>query len=206
MKWFSRKPAPPPPTANESGAVNLQSLGSILLQAISGLENATVDLELLRARVADLCRDQQAEPPDPDRFMADAGALDVESQRRLAIAVQGLGDESARAAFHRDSAANSAARVADLFAFARRHLLLTASLLMESALRREEFARHFIAHLGGEVLGESPNDSRDRLRRLDYGMLLAEAERAKLSAGERVAYLRRLQEEQEQKLGRRSKF
>jgi hypothetical protein len=51
----------------------------------------------------------------------------------------------------------------------------------------------------------SPDDQ-DRLERLDYRQLLAAVEAAKLSAEERTAYLRKLQEEQEQKLGRRSKF
>ena len=93
-----------------------------------------------------------------------------------------------------------------LFAFAREHLLLTVSLLHESPLRREEFARHFVAHFGGEFLGETPQDSAVRLRRLDYRTLLGEAEKAKVSAQDRVAHLRRLQEEQEKLLGRRSKF
>ncbi len=177
-----------------------------MLHALSALENAAVDLELLCARLADLCRDQQAEPPDPDQFLREGQSLDAESQRRLALVVRGFDEESTRTAFLRAGASNPAARVPALFAFTREHSLLTVSLLLESPLRREEFARHLINHLGSGVLGEKPEDSADRLRRLDYRALLAEAERAKVSAQDRVAYLRRLQEEQEKLLGHRSKF
>ena len=206
MKWFSRKPTPASRSPNDDGGINLHSLIATMLQVLAGLENATPDLELLRARVADLCRDRQAEPPNPEQFLSDAQALNVESQRRFALAVQGLDEASARAAFLRGRGANPTAGVSALFAFAREHELLTATLLMESPMRCEEFARNFIVHLGGSVLGENPDESRDRLRRLDYRTLLAEAERAKLSAEGRIAYLRKLQAEQEQKLGRRSKF
>ena len=177
-----------------------------MLDTLSGLENAPVDLELMGARLADVCRDQETEPPDIDQFLRDARELEVESQRRLALIIQGLNEKPAGAAFIRQAAADSSARASSLFAFAREHALLTVSVLIDSPLRREEFARHLITHLGETVQGEDPEVSRERLRRLDYRTLLADAERAKASAEERVAYLRRLQEEQEQKLGRRSKF
>src|SRR5262245_23803733 len=104
MKWFSRKPATPaprPPAASQTNAVNLGSLGAVWFQALSGLENAAVDIELLRARIADLCRDQQVEPPYLDQFLKNAQSLDAESQRRLALTVRGFDEESARAAFLR---------------------------------------------------------------------------------------------------------
>ena len=210
MRWFFCKPTAAPesqrPAPTPTNVVVLQSLDATMLHALAGLENAAVDLELLRARLADLCRDQQAEPLDADHFMKQAQSLDAESQRRLALAVRGLEDGMAQRAFTRPGATSPAARVEGLFAFAREHLLLTVSLLHESPLRREEFARHFVAHFGGEFLGETPQDSADRLRRLDYRTLLGEAEKAKVSAQDRVAHLRRLQEEQEKLLGRRSKF
>jgi hypothetical protein len=77
---------------------------------------------------------------------------------------------------------------------------------MSTMRRREEFVRHFIARIGGKILGEDPADSEDRLRRLDYGTLLEEAERASSSAEDRLAYLKKLQQEQESKLGGRSKI
>ena len=54
--------------------------------------------------------------------------------------------------------------------------------------------------------GERAEESHTRLQRLDYRQLLAEAEKAKVSAEQRTAYIRKLQEEQEQKLGRRGKI
>jgi hypothetical protein len=83
---------------------------------------------------------------------------------------------------------------------------LTLELLRQGPLRVEEFARHFLARLGAAVAGETPAQSRLRLQRLDYAQLLAEAERDKVSAAERMDYLRRLQEQQEQRLARRGKW
>src|SRR5208283_4064709 len=83
--------------------------------------------------------------------------------------------------------------------------LLTMTLLRQSPLRVEEFARHFLARLGTAVSGETAAQSRERLERLDYGRLLAEAERAKVSAEERMEYLRQLQEDQARR-ARRGKW
>jgi Flp pilus assembly protein TadD len=84
--------------------------------------------------------------------------------------------------------------------------MLTLELLRQSSLRVEEFARHFLARLEAAVASETVAQSRARLQRLDYAQLLAEAERAKVSAEERVAYLRKLQQKQEQLLSRRGKW
>jgi hypothetical protein len=85
---------------------------------------------------------------------------------------------------------------------ARELPLLTMELLRQSELRIEEFARNFIARLGATVAGETPQQSRDRLHRLDYARLLEEAEQAKVSAEERMEYIRKLQEEQDKKTRR----
>ena len=65
-----------------------------------------------------------------------------------------------------------------LMGFAREQDLLTVTLLLESPLRREEFVRHFVARIKGVFYGETPAESEDRLRRLNYRALLAEAEKA----------------------------
>ena len=212
MKWpfksraAEEKPSPQRGAVKRSGIV-LNVLGGMMMSSLASLEKGEADLELLRARIADFFRDLSREPMDPDEFKQQAGSLDLESQRRLALVVNGFSDGETRAAFTRTvGRAPAVEAVAMLVGFAREHELLTVPLLLESSLRREEFVRHFIARIGGEILGENPADSEDRLRRLDYGTLLAEAEQARSSAEDRLAYLKKLQQEQESKLGRRSKI
>jgi hypothetical protein len=179
----------------------------MMMSGLAALEKGEVDLELLRARIADCFRDLTRQPMGPEEFMHQAKALDIESQRRLALAVSGLSDGETRAAFARAVGPMAAAKgVAMLTGFVRDQDLLTVSLLLESPIRREEFVRHFVARIGGMFYGENPGDSEERLRRLDYRALLAEAEKARLSAEDRLAYLKKLQQEQESKLGRRSKI
>jgi hypothetical protein len=213
MKWpfKSRTPAAKPSEkiseVPKNSGIILNALGSVMMSSLASLEKGDVDLELLRARVADFYRDLSREPMNPDEFIQQAKALDSEAQRRLALATNGLSDGGARAAFTKAIGQAAAAEgVALLTSFARDLDLLTVTLLLESPLRREEFVRHFVARIGGVFHGESPTDSEDLLRRLDYRVLLAEAEKARLSAGDRMAYLKKLQQEQEQKLGRRSKI
>ena len=64
----------------------------------------------------------------------------------------------------------------------------------------------FVALLGATVQGETPQDSRRRLERLDYRKLLAQAQEAQKSAEGRVQRLRELQEEQERRRPRRGKW
>lgn len=208
MSWFGKSKGqnPDPPKANAPSGIFLNALGVAMMASLPTMEKAPVDLELLRARLADLSRDMNREPMAPEEFMRQAGALDTESQRRFALAVRGLDDGETRAAFNRIAESSIPDAMALLFNFGREYNLLTIELLLESPLRREELVRHFIARLGSPVAGESPADSEERLRRLDYRTLLAEAERAKLSAEERLAYLKKLQEQQESRLGRRSKI
>jgi hypothetical protein len=212
MNWFSKlkgsnKNAPRPAASEAVSGIYLNALGGAMMASLHALEKAPVDLELLRARLADLCRDLDCEPMDPEEFMRQASALDTDSQRRFALAVAGLDDKPTHAAFTQNLRSASVPQALEMvFDFARKQDLLTVELLIESSLRREEFVRHFISQLGSPVAGETPADSQDRLRRLDYRTLLAEAERAKLSAEDRIAYLKKLQEKQESQLGGRSKI
>jgi hypothetical protein len=212
MSWFSKlkgsnKSTAKPATAEPVSGIYLNALGGAMMASLHALEKAPVDLELLRALLADLCRDLDCKPMEPEEFLRQAGALDTESQRRFALAVAGLDDKPTRAALAQKLRSSSVTQALGLvFDFARGQNLLTMELLIESPLRREEFVRHFIFHLGSPVAGETAVDSQDRLQRLDYRTLLAEAERAKLSAEDRLAYLKKLQEKQESQLGRRSKI
>ena len=69
----------------------------------------------------------------------------------------------------------------------------------------EELARRLLAGLGAAVAGETADESKNKLHRLDYGRLLAEAEQARRAAAERAERLKKLQDEQEQRRSRRGK-
>jgi hypothetical protein len=166
------------------------------------------DPELARARLADACRDAGVAPPTPEEFGDLAVGLDEEAPLRLAVFVAALDVAEVRAALRPLLAARPAAELvaAAFTGLARETPLLTPALVRESPLRAEELARRFVAALGAAVRGESADVSRKRLERLDYGRLLAEAERAQESAKERAAKLRQLQDEQEKRRPRRGKW
>jgi hypothetical protein len=162
------------------------------------------DAELIRARLADRCRDAGLDPILPEQFDAATAGFDAETLRRLAVLVGALDLEPVRAALVK-LAANwplpqlVAAAFTDL---ARDTPLLTVEVLGQSPLRVEELARRFLAAVRVAVAGETAEVSRKRLERLDYAKLLAEAEKARESAAERAERLRRLQEEQERRTRR----
>lgn len=191
-------------------APQLDALGlqAFLTNAVSLCAGRRAEPELVRARFADRCRDAGLEPLLPEEFDALADGLDVEAWGRLALLVGALDLESVRSVLPVLTAVRPLADlVSTAFAgLARETPLLTLELLRQSPLRVEELARRFIAALGGAVRGESPQVSRQRLARLDYGQLLAEAERAKQAAADRVEQLRKLQEEQENRRPRRGKW
>ena len=71
----------------------------------------------------------------------------------------------------------------------------------------EEFARHFCADWGLPIKDEKAEASAQRLHDIDFGRLMREAESARDSARDRMAYLRELQEKQEeQRRPRRGKW
>jgi hypothetical protein len=170
-----------------------------LASEVPQLAGRTIEADLVRARLADAYRDAQLEPVPADSFAALTADLDGEAWRRLALAVGVLDVPMVRAALPGLVDEGGVARqVEEAFVgLARVTSLLTMELLQQGSFRVEEFARHFLARLGAAVAGETTQQSRDRLERLDYARLLAEAERAKVSAEDRMEYLRKLQEEQD---------
>lgn len=172
---------------------------------ICGLE---LDPMLLCARLADGYRDAGMEPMAADDVATRLHNLDGDGLRRFALAVSAASEDQVIAALPKLAGSGGAAEQVDtvFFAMPMRAPLLTPELVRESILRAEEYARHFINLLGAEVEGESHAASRDRLARLDYGKLLAAAERAKVSAEERAEYLRKLIEEQEKRMAPRGKW
>jgi hypothetical protein len=188
--------------------LDLGDLQSHLVDAVPAYVGRTLDTDLLRARLADRCRDAGLNPLRPEEYDALASGLDGDALGRLGLLIGTLDLEVVRAAL---PALTAERPVCDLVAMAFTALardtpLLTLELLRHSPLRVEEFARMFIARLGAAVSGETPRVSRERLERLDYAKLLAEAERARQAAAERMAHLQRLQDEQEQGRPRRGKW
>lgn len=144
----------------------------------------------------------------PDAFDKLTADLDAEAWRRLALAVGILDVPMVRDALPNLVEEGDVARqVKDAFVgLARATSLLTMELLRQGPFRVEEFARHFLARLGATVAGETIPQSRDRLERLDYARLLAESDRAKVSAEDRMEYLRKLQQEQDKRRPGRGKW
>ncbi|QDG52283.1 hypothetical protein FIV42_16515 [Persicimonas caeni] len=173
------------------------------------LVDATPEPLLERARLADFFREGGLAPVAPDTFDRMTAGWDVASWRRLALALFAL---NVRGGLAEDLAL--LARDRDVEQFVREGFidlveatdLLTMDILADSGVRSEEFARHLYIRLGITPSGETLAESIEKLEKLDYANLLEEAERAKGSAEERMAYLRKLQEEQEAQMGRRSKW
>ena len=148
------------------------------------------------------------DPLTPEEFDAQAVGLDEETWNRLGALAFALDLPDVRAALAVLAVARPPLQLLDegFLGVARRTPLLTLELLRRSALRVEELTRRLAAGLGIAVRGESPRASRERLQRLDYERLLAEAERAKESAAARLEELQRLQDQQEQSRPRRGKW
>jgi hypothetical protein len=199
-RLFGRKTPPP--------ELDIAALEAHLATAVARTAGRPADADLLRARLADGCRDAGVRPLLPHEFDCLAEGLDTEALGRLALLVGVLDLEEVRTTLAVRAATMSLLDLADVafFRLARETPLLTAEVLRQSPLRVEELARRFVAALGAAVRGESAQASAERLRRLDYGRLLAEAERARQAAADRTERLRRLQDEQEARRPRRGKW
>lgn len=69
---------------------------------------------------------------------------------------------------------------------------LTGEMVRANAFRREEFLRRFVEALGGQVAGETAEQSRRRLEQLDYRKTMADykaAEKARKGEADRRAKL-----------------
>ncbi len=187
------------------------ALGALLEEIAALLEEIAgdrMDHDVVRAKLADMLRDLEVEPIDPDEVAALAAPLDEEGWARLALVTLAARRGALGEALPALVAARGASPLvrAGFVGFALGSPLLTLELLRQSSLRREELVRRWIATLGALVEGETPEASRAALERLDYGRLLAEVDRAKMSAEERMAYLKKLQEDHDATLPRRGKW
>lgn len=173
------------------------------------MEGQEVSLDLWRARFADYCRDVQLAPIPPQQFLDMATKLDEEGRRRLAVAISALDGEPVRKLLPALAAQHKGLEAVVWKGFinlAHEKALLTMAVLNQSEIRIEEFARHFAAAFNLKIAGETPQQSRQELHRLDFERLTEEAKRARNSAEEQMEYLRQLQEEEEARRRPRGKW
>lgn len=170
--------------------------------AVPAFEGRDVDAALVRARLADLCRDAGADPMDPAAFDAGTRALGPEGWRRLGVIAAALDRAELRSAVGAAARRRGAAEVVGgLLVMAGRRARLDLEVLRKSPFRVEELTRAALAVAGVGVIGETREQSGQALERLDYDRLLAEAERARLSAEDRMKALKKAQEEDDKKRG-----
>jgi hypothetical protein len=188
--------------------LDLAALRARLSAGVTQWAGRAPDPDLVRARLADGCRDAGLNPPTPEEVEAMVSRLDDEGWRRLAVLAGAFDLEAVRAVLAVLAVSRPLAELVEvaLVGLARCTPLLTCDLLRQSPLRVEELARKFAARLGAAVQGESAQESRRRLERLDYERLLNEAERARAAAEKQAQRLRQLQDEQEQNRPRRGKW
>lgn len=186
--WFV-DPAPPPEPAQEpapspeSAPIELPWLMEAMRDALAELEPATLDPDVVRAKIADICRDLSIPPMDPLELERLASNLDRGGWDRMGLLVlvleRGALGEAMAPLFK--GRIRSAVR-RGLIEVAESSPLITLELLERAPLRLEELARRFVLGLGASVAGETLEASRAALARLDYNRLITEAERAKRAA------------------------
>lgn len=155
---------------------------------------------LARARLADACRDAGIRPLAAETFQSGWNTFDQEHQRRFCLLISGLDVDGVakRLPVHSRDRDGADAVLLLFQQLTTRLPLLTLDVLQQSDVRLEEFARHFCVDWGLKITGERPVNSEARLHDIDFGRLMKEAEAARSSAEDRLAYLRELQEKEEE--------
>ncbi|MDF1667340.1 MAG: hypothetical protein P1V97_36680 [Planctomycetota bacterium] len=203
-KFFAAKKKP----KKSEALIDLDLLTLLFENEILRIRSTEPRPALIRARLADGFRSVGLSPLAPNLFDSETESFDEEAWRRLALSVSCLDDEDISWGIFACSERKSVkSLVLDGFIhLARERVALTMDLLYESELRMEEYARHMAGELGLMILGESEDESAKIRYRLDYARLLEEADKARLSAQERIEYLQKLQEEEQAKRAPRGKW
>jgi hypothetical protein len=196
------------PAPVEGASVSLEDVVGELSSLLFSCTGERPDPDVVCARLGDMCRDFGLAPVDPAEVRKHASVLDEEGWTRLWLLALGASRDAVEPALRVLAEARGAQGLVlgGFVGVAAATPLLTLELLLTSSLRLEELSRRWLHELGASVEGETPEASRDALDRLDYARLLAELDRAKLSAEERLAYLKKLQEEHDAKHPRRGKW
>jgi hypothetical protein len=194
--FFSKKSRKADAPATTSAEWKLPVVTQQLRELLPTLESADVERDLISARLADHYRDAGRDPGSHAEFVQLVRKFDPEAWRRMALVVGSLDHADIRSVL--TLSAQPVLRQIELgfVGVVKKTDALTLAILRQSEVRVEEFARHFAAQLGVNWHGETSEQSADRLQKIDYKRLLAEAEDAKKSAEERMAALRKKQEEE----------
>jgi len=203
-RLFGRKSVP----SEARPALELVPLCQALARRRPALERKDVEPVLVRARLADFLRDQGLEPVPPEAFSALRGPLTPDAWRRLALVTGAVEEPTVGTVVGALAQTRGVLPLVreGFVEFAQEARLLTLELVGQSPLRLEELARRWVQALGAGIQGETPEESAQRLARLDYAKLLEEAERAKQAAEARQERLKKLREEQDAKLANRGKW
>ena len=174
---------------------DLAALTEEIRLATLDLQGRKADRDLIAARLMDGLDDAGLAKPSPEDWKKQAQPLDDEGWNRMAILVRlfretGLRDSIVQAL---GAKGGGAAAVNDVFAAfaAGMARLLTAELLQKSPFRVEELARKWVHVLGAGIAGESAQESRQRMERLDFGGVLKNLQAAD---ADRAARMKKLQE------------
>jgi hypothetical protein len=165
----------------ESVPVPLDSLMATMVEVLGEFDASVADLDVARAKWADVCRDLSMDPLDPLEMDGLTSNFDRGAVQRLALIVVLL----ERRAIPREMLTNVLTRrlrtatKRGIVEPAQVSQLVTLELLTQSPLRREELARRVILGFGASVRGEKLSESRAALERLDYGRLMEESNRAR---------------------------
>lgn len=151
--------------------------------------------QLVCARLMDGLRDASVEALSDKEIARATQGFDVEAWRRLAVVTRVFRDELAAevgACLRGDHE-----RVMNaFFLFASRDTqLLTMELLLKSPFRIEELARKWVRALGGEITGETADESDARVKRIDFGGVLKNLEAAEKDRAARQEKLKAMEAE-----------
>ncbi|MEZ4410457.1 MAG: hypothetical protein R3A52_28855 [Polyangiales bacterium] len=182
--------------AKPRATVTLPPAIEALAAAVVTHESREVDDALLRARLADACRDAGVEPLSPVQIEVRLSWLDAEGWRRLAALAAAIEHPSLAAAFASALQTHGAEKVigVGLVDTSARRPLLTMATLRKSTLRVEELLRAALAAAEIDVAGETAEQSKTALARLDLARVQQLAEQAKADAAARMEKLKAAQE------------
>ncbi len=165
----------------ESVPVPLEPFMATMVEVLGEFDPSMADLDVGRAKWADVCRDLSMDPLDPLEMDGFTTNFDRGAVQRLAFIVVAL----ERLAIQREILTRlldgrlRTATKGGIVEPAQSSRFVTLELLAQSPLRREELARRTILGFGASIRGEKLVESRAALERLDYSRLMDESNRAR---------------------------
>ncbi len=171
-------------------AIDLKAVCRLTRDRIEHIQQQDVSPALIVARLADAYRDAELQPLPPAQVYELLDKLDEEGWRRLDLVVSVLVGDAVRSVLKKAKTRNDIVdQISNVFLpLVEKKRSVTLAMTSESPLRIEEFVRSLAAGLKAGIIGETPDQSIQRLARLDYERLLIDAELSRLSGKERSEY------------------